>query len=47
MEKAGRGGYPVREGWTAPVTPDVETLSGAPPRSLETYAQDHARELSA
>ncbi|WP_330082690.1 SDR family oxidoreductase [Methylocystis iwaonis] len=39
--------YPVREGWTAVVTADVETLTGAPPRSLRTYAQDHARELSA
>lgn len=39
--------YPVREGWTAGVTDDVKTLTGAPPRSLRTYAQDRARELSA
>lgn len=33
--------HPVREGWTATVTPDVETLTGQAPRSLERYAQDH------
>lgn len=39
--------HPVREGWTAAVTADVKTLTGAPPCSLRTYAQDRARELSA
>jgi len=39
--------HPVREGWTAAVTGDVETLTGNPPRSLETYARDHAGELMA
>ncbi|WP_192385662.1 SDR family oxidoreductase [Mesorhizobium silamurunense] len=34
--------YPVREGWTAVVADGVETLTGKPPRSLETYATDHA-----
>lgn len=33
--------HPVREGWTATVTSDVETLTGKAPRSVETYAQDH------
>ncbi|MFK3778247.1 SDR family oxidoreductase [Agrobacterium sp. NPDC089420] len=33
--------YPVREGWTAVVTGDVETLTGHAPRSLETYVADH------
>lgn len=37
--------HPVREGWTAQVTGDVETLTGQPPRTLETYAQDHAAQL--
>lgn len=37
--------HPVREGWTAPVTSDVETLTGHPPRTLKTYAQDHAAQL--
>ncbi|HSI40894.1 MAG TPA: SDR family oxidoreductase [Xanthobacteraceae bacterium] len=39
--------YPVRQGWTAAVTPDVETLTGKPPRSLATYAADHAAALKA
>lgn len=34
--------YPVREGWTAAPTNDVQTLTGAAPRSLKTYATDHA-----
>jgi uncharacterized protein YbjT (DUF2867 family) len=34
--------HPVREGWTAAVTPTVESLSGKAPRSLRTYARDHA-----
>lgn len=37
--------YPVREGWTAGVSGDVETLTGKPPRSLETYARDNAGAL--
>lgn len=36
---------PVREGWTAVVTGDVETLTGHAPRSLATYAADHAAAL--
>ena len=39
--------YPVREGWTAAVTGDVETLTGKAPRSLETYAKDNAQALKA
>jgi uncharacterized protein YbjT (DUF2867 family) len=39
--------HPVREGWTAAVTGDVQTLSGKAPRSLETYARDHAADLKA
>ncbi len=31
---------PVRAGWTAAVTPDVETLTGRAPRSLAAWAQD-------
>jgi len=34
--------HPVREGWTAAVTGDVQTLTGTAPRSLATYAADHA-----
>ncbi|MFK8250079.1 SDR family oxidoreductase [Ancylobacter terrae] len=34
--------HPVREGWAAGVTGDVEALTGAPPRPLATYARDHA-----
>lgn len=34
--------HPVREGWAAPVTDAVETLTGHKPRSLKTYVQDHA-----
>ncbi|MCO5065116.1 MAG: SDR family oxidoreductase [Rhizobiaceae bacterium] len=37
--------YPVREGWTAAVTADVEKLTGKPPRDLETYARDNAAAL--
>jgi len=37
--------YPVREGWTAAVTSDVETLTGAKPRSLHAYAADHASDI--
>jgi hypothetical protein len=39
--------HPVREGWTAVVSDAVETLTGKPPRSLETYAQDHSAALKA
>lgn len=39
--------YPVREGWTATVTGDVETLTGKAPRTLETYARDNAQALKA
>ncbi len=34
--------HPVREGCTAVVTHEVETLTGHAPRSLERYAADHA-----
>ncbi|UVD59055.1 SDR family oxidoreductase [Rhizobium sp. Pop5] len=37
--------YPVRQGWTAVVTGDVETLTGKAPRSLKTYAADYAAAL--
>lgn len=37
--------YPVREGWTAPVTGDVETLTGQAPRALKTYATDYTGAL--
>lgn len=39
--------HPVREGWTAAVSPDVDTLTGKAPRSLETYARDNAAALKA
>jgi len=39
--------YPVREGWTAVVTGDVEALTGQAPRSLRTYATDYAAALKA
>lgn len=39
--------HPVREGWTAAVTPDVETLTGKAARSLATYASDYAVTLKA
>jgi uncharacterized protein YbjT (DUF2867 family) len=38
--------YPVRQGWTAAVTTDVETLTGKPPRALRTYAEDHVAKLA-
>jgi len=34
--------HPVREGWTAAVTGDVGALTGTAPRSVATYAADHA-----
>lgn len=33
--------HPVREGWTARVTGDVEHLTGKAPRSLKVYATDN------
>ena len=39
--------YPVREGWTAVVTGDIETLTGKAPRSLQTYAANYAAALKA
>ena len=39
--------YPVREGWTAAVSGDVETLTGKPPRSLQRYAVDYVAALKA
>ncbi|MBB2700461.1 SDR family oxidoreductase [Rhizobium phaseoli] len=39
--------YPVRQGWTAVVAGDVETLTGKAPRSLQTYAADYAAALKA
>jgi uncharacterized protein YbjT (DUF2867 family) len=33
---------PVRQGWTAGVTGDVQTLTGKSPRPFEQYAVDHA-----
>lgn len=38
--------HPVREGWTARISGDVETLTGHAPRSLATYAQDNAARLA-
>ncbi|MFG1210856.1 SDR family oxidoreductase [Xanthobacter flavus] len=38
--------HPVREGWTARVTGDVETLTDHAPRPLSTYAQDNAARLT-
>jgi uncharacterized protein YbjT (DUF2867 family) len=38
--------YPVREGWTSTVTDSVEQLTNKAPRSLKTYAEDHAAQLS-
>ena len=38
---------PVREGWTAAVSDDVERLTGRPAIDLATYARDHAADLGA
>jgi uncharacterized protein YbjT (DUF2867 family) len=38
--------HPVREGWTARLTGDVETLTGHAPRALATYARDNAARLA-
>jgi uncharacterized protein YbjT (DUF2867 family) len=37
--------HPVREGWTAAVTPDVAALTGTAPRSLAIYAAEHAEKF--
>ncbi|MFG1360708.1 SDR family oxidoreductase [Xanthobacter pseudotagetidis] len=37
--------HPVREGWTARVTGDVEALTGHAPRPLGAYAEDNAARL--
>jgi uncharacterized protein YbjT (DUF2867 family) len=34
--------YPVREGWTAPLTDAVEKLTGRKPRGLQAYIQENA-----
>lgn len=34
--------YPVREGWTAPATDAVETLTGKKPRTLKAYIEENA-----
>lgn len=39
--------HPVREGWTAAVSPHVATLTGKAPRSVATYASDYAAALKA
>ncbi|MBP0466221.1 NmrA family NAD(P)-binding protein [Roseomonas sp. PWR1] len=39
--------HPVREGWTAGVTGDVEALTGVAPRSLAAYAADNAARFRA
>lgn len=39
--------YPVREGWTATVTTDAETLTGNKPRSLQQYIADNLGALQA
>lgn len=39
--------HPVREGWTARVTGDVEKLSGRQPTGLSDYARDHREALNA
>ena len=32
----------VRQGWAAPISPDVASVLGRPPITLEQFAQDHA-----
>ncbi len=39
--------YPVRQGWVAAPTADVETLTGQAPRSVQAYAADHADRFKA
>ena len=38
--------YPVREGWTAPVTDAVETLTGEKPRTLKAYIEENAQKFA-
>ncbi|MBB4063022.1 SDR family oxidoreductase [Gellertiella hungarica] len=38
--------HPVREGWTAGVSGDVEKLTGKPARTLRTYATDNRAALT-
>lgn len=38
--------HPVREGWTAAVTPAVDTLTGAAPRPLSAWIADNVATLS-
>lgn len=38
--------FPVRQGWNAAVTSDVETLTGKPPRALRIYAEDNVGKLA-
>ncbi len=38
---------PVREGWTATVTGDVQELTGEAPRSVRSYIADNAERLAA
>ena len=37
--------YPVRQGWAAGITGDVEKLTGKAPRSVKTYATDNRAKL--
>ena len=39
--------YPVRQGWTAPVTDAVETLTGNKPRTLKAYIEENAGRFAA
>ncbi|ADH88641.1 NmrA family protein [Ancylobacter novellus DSM 506] len=39
--------HPVREGWTAAVTTDVETLTGRKPRTVADWAKENAAALRA
>jgi len=39
--------YPVREGWTAPVTDSVQKLTGRKPRSLQAYIEENAANFAA
>lgn len=38
--------YPVREGWTAPVTDAVEKLTGRKPRTLKAYVEENAEKFA-
>jgi uncharacterized protein YbjT (DUF2867 family) len=37
--------HPVREGWAAAVTGDVQELTGQPPRDLRAWVRDHGDKL--